>query len=90
MMASITDQLDKYRRRLEDKYIHEDMTAKQKANRKIVIDMGIDAMGYGIHDFSQKIEKDVNRHKLILKGIISGIAIVSTALIGIVIQHLLS
>jgi hypothetical protein len=54
-MASITDQLDKYRRRLEDKYIHDDMTAKQKADRKIVIDMGIDAMGYGIHDFSQKM-----------------------------------
>jgi len=89
-MISITDQLDKYRLRLENKYIHDHMTPRQKAERKIVIDMGIDAMSYGIQDFSQRIEKDVSRHKLILKGIISGIAIISTAVIGIVIQHLLS
>ena len=88
-MISITDQLDKYRRRLESKYINDEMTPKQKTDRKVIIDMGINAMAYAIHDFSQKIEKDVTRNKLILKAIVSGIVIILTAIVGIVIQNLM-
>ncbi len=86
---SIQDKLDKYRKRLEEKYISDTMTPKQKADRKVVIDMGIDAMSYGIQDFSQKIEKEVSKNKLILNGIITGIVIIATAVAGIIVQKLL-
>jgi hypothetical protein len=86
---SIQDKLDIYKKRLEEKYITDIMTPKQKADRKVVIDMGIDAMSYGIQDFSQKIEKEVSKNKLILNGIITGIVIIATAVAGIIVQKLL-
>ncbi len=86
---SIQDKLDIYKKRLEEKYITDTMTPKQKAERKVVIDMGIDAMSYGIQDFSQKIEKEVSKNKLILNGIITGIVIIATAVAGIIVQKLL-